>query len=408
MDLVAVEGLKILFLLLLSSTVCVLLVSPDELMPYEPVEYLNGHLAPLEDTPQLWKEFVSMGAWKMENLTKAMKVNLKERIGQDVSVIFVREEAVLVEKLALGTQRDSTVKVPAANLLSLIGIALPILLEDYKFTVLTDQIGNLLKGRDREHAHLKGRESLSLLDILIKLPSKAGKVLEDTTLLQELESRGELALHVINTVLGPITTEAWLDAFLSVGMEMTRFSKEGQLVITSLNDLIEYTATIIHDTSVSDSVPKSDSYPLDDGKYLFGWWFNCQESLLPHLPPSTIFTLSPGLRIYVIPRLQLALIITHHGKTADRNIPLTDILKEDDQVWKQIYSVIDPTLDREDLEEQLTLAHAIKFVWPYVGFLFFIISGHVWVYWIFHGLWFVMTFFSKRGHIPRPKTAKQD
>ena len=92
---------------------------------------------------------------------------------------------------------------------------------------------------------------------------------------------------------------------------------------------------------------------------------------------------------------------------------IADILHEDRHIWDKIYSVIDPT--PQDSEAKLGETKDVQkvwtwtsWLWPILVFLFFILSSHIWVYWIFHAFWYVVGFFVKRTHIPRPKTAKQD
>lgn len=92
---------------------------------------------------------------------------------------------------------------------------------------------------------------------------------------------------------------------------------------------------------------------------------------------------------------------------------IADILHEDRHIWDKIYSVIDPTPQNTEpkLEGTKDAQKAwtwTSWLWPILVFLFFILSSHIWVYWMFHAFWYVVGFFVKRTHIPRPKTAKQD
>ena len=77
---------------------------------------------------------------------------------------------------------------------------------------------------------------------------------------------------------------------------------------------------------------------------------------------------------------------------------------------KQSQTEIPPQEDgtlEESLEDpdQSELAKWIHWSWPTLVFLFWVTISHVWVYWMFHCGWFIVTRISKRAHIPRPKTA---
>lgn len=397
----------------------------SDLLPYEPLEMLKTYLpkqAAKDESP--WSKFKNAGSHELKNWTSVMKKNVRTHLSKakDVSVLFLKGEEILIEKLAHQMKRNSSITIPYANVMSVIGVTLPILLENYKSSILTDPIGKILKGPDRQNPVVSGHEKLSCLDLLNKLPETddSSNILEDPQVMQALNSRGKLLLYVSNTVLGKSAREAWLDALLSVGMEEARIDNNGPLV-TSLNDLTQYVFTILHGFEVGPAAPKSEAYSPDTGRYLFSWWFNCPvggergDCLLPRLPPDTVFNLSPGLRIYISAHLHLSLIITNRssGSQAKQSMTIADILHEDRHIWDKIYSVIDPTPQNTEpkLEETKDAQKAwtwTSWLWPILVFLFFILSSHIWVYWMFHAFWYVVGFFVKRTHIPRPKTAKQD
>ena len=391
----------------------------SDLLPYEPLEMLKTYLPKQTESP--WSKLKNAGSRELKNWTSVMKKNVRTHLSKakDVTVMFLKGEEILIEKLAHQTKKNSSITIPYANVMSIIGITLPILLENYKSSVLTDPIGKILKGPDRQNPVVSGHEKWSCLDLLNKLPETddSSNILQDPQLMQALNSRGKLLLYVTNTVLGNSAREAWLDALLSVGMEEARIDNKGALV-TSLNDLTQYIFTILHGFDVGPTAPKLEAYSPDTGRYLFSWWFNCPvggekgDCLFPRIPPDTVLNLSPGLRIYVSPHLRLSLIITNRSSGSQAKQPMTiaDILREDGHIWNQIYSVIDPTpqnVEEEIKDTQKTWTWK-GWLWPILVFLFFILSSHVWVYWIFHAFWYVVGFFVKRTHIPRPKTAKQD
>ena len=397
----------------------------SDILPYEPVEMLKTHLdkqTSNEESP--WSKLDDAGSRELKTWTSIMRKNLQAYLSKvrGVSVMFLRGEDVLAEKLAHGMRKNTSITIPYANLMSLMGVTLPILLESYKTNVLTDPIGQVLKGGDRENPVVKGHEQLSCLDLLNKLPKTGDSysdVLQDPQLMQALNSHGKLLLYVANTVLGRSAKEAWFDALLSAGMEETKHD-QGAL-ITSLNDLAQYVFTLQHGFETGPAAPQSEAYAPDNGRYLFSWWFNCPvgdasgECLLPRLPPGTMFNLSPGLRIYISPHLRLSLIITNSSSAshAKQSLTVADILHEDRRIWNQIYSVLDPTSrdippTQETQQEGWTWSGIFYWVWPVLVLLFFILSSHVWVYWMLHAFWYVVGFFVKRTHIPRPKTAKQE
>ncbi len=433
----ALQVPKALSFLVLPTFLLILTLPPasSELMAYEPVEHLKGHLEhlPFDEGEIPWRQFLGLQPRELKNATKTITKNLISTLDQVTSVRLLKGENVLIEKLATGVTCESSVMLPPANILSLLGLTIPILLEDYKPETLSDPIGKLLKGVHLEHPLVKGRESLSLLDLIKDLPKTKEEggtgVFTDPDLLTELGNRGDLAVFVVNSVLGSLSAEAWLDAFLSAGMERTKFSNEGNArVVTSLTEIGYFAAAISHDATVSSLPPKSDLFSLDNDRFLFNWWFNCpsrrieeSECLLPLAPAGTIFNLSPQLRIYVLPNLDLALIVANHSKpsTEEKATEWTpsvaELVKGDRRIWKQFYSVIDPSFKEEEgggpeltEEERSILAESIHTLWPALLFIFFIFLSHVWVYWIFHGLWYVLSFVSSKVYVPRPKTAKEE
>ena len=451
--------------------------SDRELLPYEPIQYIKT-VSPSVSGDSVWREFVELSAQEAGQLTADMKAKLKTHLAKSgTSVVFAKGERVLTQRRSSKLKWDSAVELPFSNTLSLLSVVLPILLEGYKHSVIADPIGDVLKGKDLESPLVKGHESKSFLDFLNKLPKSGSSSLDlsSSALLSELNTNGKLAIYFANTVLGQSAKEAWLDALLAIGMEEMKFSKDGRLEM-SLNALLQYALTVLHDFRIQGGVTKSETMSPDNDHFLFGWWQNCPKSksqvskcLLPGLPEDAIFSLSPSVRIYVSPSLELLMIIlgpnaspmTASGQySAKRELKsINDILQEDGAIWEQISSVIsgdESDLDTnsdsenggndgfsqsdankqerekkdeqkvkesdtkqsrseeassgdqppvEDPADQSELAKWIHWLWPMVVFVFWVTISHVWVYWMLYCGWFILTRISKRAHIPRPKTA---
>ena len=332
--------------------------SDRELLPYEPLQYLKT-TSPSVSGESVWSEFVELSAQEAGKVTADMKGKLKSHLAKSgTSVVFAKGERVLTQRRTTKFKWDSPIELPFSNTLSVISVILPILFENYKHSVIADHIGKVLKGDDLNNPLVKARESRSFLDLLNKLP-KSGTTspdLSSNTLLKELDSNGKLALYFANTVLGQSKKEAWMDALLAIGMEEMKFSKNGHLMM-SLHSLLQYCLTTIHDFRILGVVPKSEMLTHDGNHYLFGWWQNCpktksdqaSECLLPNLPEDTIFSLSPDVRLYVSPSLELLLIIVgpdaspvtaNGGYSAKKELKtIRDILQADDAIWEQFYSV---------------------------------------------------------------------
>ena len=468
-------------ILLLSAAINCSLASADsssnsdrELLPYEPLQYIKTVSPPVSDD-SVWREFVELSAQEVGQLTADMKAKLKAHLAKTgTSAVFAKGERVLTQRRSSKLKWDSTVELPFSNTLSLLSVILPILLENYKHSVIANPIGEVLKGSDLDNPLVSGHKSKSFLDLLNKLPKSGASLdLGSNALLDELNTNGKLAVHFANAILGESVREAWLDALLAIGMEDMKLSQNGHLEM-NLNRLLQYALTVLHDYRILGVVPKSEIIPPDGNHFLFGWWQNCpktksgtSECLLQELPEDAIFSLSPSVRIYVSPSLELLMIILGPDATpatASGQYPnkrdlksVNDILQEDAAIWGQISSSIsgaesdqgasssndDDGFSQSDASEQerekkdeqkakesgtkqseseeapseegeqapvedpdqSELAKWIHWVWPMIVFLFWVTISHVWVYWLFHCGWFIMKKVSKRGYAPRPKTA---
>ena len=406
-------------LLLLFSVLLPYVIASRLLLEHEPTEHLKTHLLSAVGSNENggpWKDFVSAREKETTKLVSAMRKNIQTHLkGKEVSVLFSKEGKTLFKSLSPGVMLNTSIILPRATVLSLIGITLPILLEDYKKDVLTEPIGNILRGDDVENSLVKGHESLSLFDLLTKLPKTDSSILQDPALFRALFKRGNLALYYVNAVLGPGLREAWVDATFSVGMEMTRLNKAATTLTGSFEELQQYLLMLDHELSVVDEVSKSKLYPLDGERFLFHWWLNCPKDstcLFPRLPRDTIINFSPDLQLYILPSSDLSLIVLGGTKQPPT---LESIIQRDKLIWNQIYSVLDPTaaddeapIQEEGREESSTLANLIYKGWPILVFVFFIVTANVWVYWLIRVVRYLATFISNKAHVPRPKTAKQE
>ncbi len=339
-------------------------LSDRELLPYEPLQYIKT-VSPSVSDDSVWREFVELSAQEVGQLTADMKARLKAHLAKTgTSVVFAKGERVLTQRRTSKLKWDSTVELPFSNTLSLLSVILPILLENYKHSVIANPISEVLKGKDLENPLIKGHESKSFLDLLNKLP-KTGTSLDfgSNTLLNDLSSNGKVAVHFANTVLSESAKEAWLDALMVIGMEDMKLSENGHLEL-NLNRLLHYALTVLHDYRVLGVVPKSQIVPPDGDHFLFGWWQNCPkiqsktpDCLLPNLPEDAIFSLSQSIRIYISPSLELLMIIlgpdaspvTASGQYSNRRElkSVDDILREDKAIWEQISSVISGTTESD-------------------------------------------------------------
>lgn len=330
----------------------------DLIMDHEPVEHLKAHLQKNGDemTEKL-KSFLQLPQQEINRKTAQMEKNLKKVLKREahVSAFLLKGTTVLAERTASEIQFNSTFLLPHGVLLPILSTTLPILLESYKRELLYNAMGDVLKGNHRDHHDVKDYLSLSLHELVTNLPRKDSSAnLDDPTLLSDINRRGKAAFFYVNTVLETVAEDAWKDALISVAMDHSIFTDNGQM-LTHFKDLGMYVETLSSDLINFFEVSKSDQYQLDAGHYLYGWWFNCpcgssgdKESacLAPFLPSDSLAVLNPAIRIYSVPRLRLHLIVGNTGETAGTHT-LTDVLRQDKLIWKAIYSVIDPSSTKD-------------------------------------------------------------
>ena len=359
-----VRALLLLPCLFLLAVLCPL-TRANQILPYEPVEHINTHLPKeADDITKKLDKFLSSSteetSQKTGQIEKKMKALLKKT---HMSATLLHEMQPLAQRLSPGLQFNSSFLLPHGIILPIISTSLPILLESYKPDILFKPMGTVLKGEHKSDHRIKDYLSLSLFDILTKLPQSTSTVdLDDSGLLPELDRRGEAAFYYVTTVLDNVAKDAWKDVLISVAMERSAFSDKGQM-ITSLEDISHYSSMLAMDLTSFSDAPLSDTYPLDAGHYLFGWWVNCPRKrkgqavkcLVPYLPANTLIVINPAIRIYCIPRLNMHIVIGHIGSSVKAQ-SMRDVIEEDERIWKQIYSVVDPKSSKKASQKVSTQA----------------------------------------------------
>ena len=354
--LASLPALTIYLLLLSTSTRG---QSPIE---HEPVEHLKAHLPKRgDDISGKLELFLQAPPEELKRKTAKMNENLRKVLNDEahVSAFLVKGSTVLSQRAAEGIQFNSTFLLPHAVLLPILSTTLPILLEGYKPELLTNPMGDVLRGKHREHSSVKDYLSFSLHDLTTKLPQSGNSVhLDSPTLLPELNRRGKAAFFYLTTVLGTVAEDAWRDALISVAMDYSVFSDKGQM-LTHLKDVARYAEALGSDMVNFFEVSKSDLHPVDGGHFLYGWWFNCPRGggkasskedrcLAPFLPSNAMAVLHNVIRMYTVPRLNLHLLIANSDKSSGAPHTLVDVLAQDRLIWDALYSVVDPSTEQKD------------------------------------------------------------
>ena len=348
----------------LTASLCLLLAllttSPTATraqLDHEPVEHLKAHLPKRgDDISGKLEVFLQAPPRELKRNAAKMETNLRKVLENDdhVSAFLVRGSNVLARRTVGGVQFNSTFLLPHAILLPILSTTLPILLEGFKPQLLTNPMGEVLKGKTRQHSNVRDYLSLSLHDLVTKLPREGNSVdLNLPNLLSELNKRGKAAFFYLNTVLETVAEDAWRDALISVAMDHSVFG-DNQQMLTHLKDLARYVEAVGSDIVNFYEVSKSDLLPLDGGHFLFGWWFNCPRTsskgggregrcLAPFLPSNTMAILHHTVRVYTVPRLNLHLLVANSDNSAAAPRTLADVLEQDRMIWSALYSVVDPS-----------------------------------------------------------------
>ena len=344
--------------------VCLLLLATwtrgqSPVFEHEPVEHLKAHLPKKgDDIGGKLELFLDAPPRELKRKTAQMDKNLRKVLKDQahVSTFLVKGSTVLAKRTAEGIEFNSTFLLPHAVLLPILSTTLPILLEGYKRDLLTNPMGEVLRGKRRENSNVKDYLAFSLHDLTTKLPQSGSSVdLNSPTVLSELNKRGKAAFFYLNTVLGSVAEDAWRDALISVAMDYSVFSDKGQM-LTHFKDLSKYAEALGGDIVNFFEVSETDLYPVDGGHFLYGWWFNCPRSgrktsskdrdarcLAPFLPSNAMAVLHPVIRVYTVPKLNLHLMVANSDKSAGAPRTLGDILAQDKLVWDALYSVVDPS-----------------------------------------------------------------
>ena len=391
--------------------------SDRELIPFEPIQYVKAHTSVMREQ-SVWSLFnegdpQQIGA--VSSLLRSKIWNLLQNRKTDV--VFSRGERIIFEQVS---SMEDVIELPYANSLSLLGISMTILLENFQSTVINEPIGEILKGKDLENSIIIEHKSQSLIEILSRISNNnldSTAVLNSDSLFENLSRYGEVALYFFHSILESSANEAWMDALMAFGID--KFSMDSGHLWLTVHDVFQYSLTVMHDINTMSVAPNMD-IPLQDQRYLFGWWVNCPSTLdhclFPKLPKDLIFSLSPSLRIYISATFDLILIVSERNSGIET---IKDVIESDWVIWNEIYLVLSAESnltmvtdretfgDVEKLQDNQTdlLADVVHYVWPIMVFIFWVVSSHIWVYWMFHCCWFMATRVSKRTHVLRPRTA---
>ena len=395
--------------------------SSRELIHFEPLQYIKSQIFSANEST-IWSQLVEASPQEIGEISSLVKEKLHNAFrGSETNYLLVKGNRIISKRLSKNTNIDGMRKVPYANLISLLSVSMTIVLEGFQSKLINRPIGEILKGDDLSNPIIKGYELLSLLEIMSMVTSnhKDQTTIDSEIIIKNLNKNGEVALYFVNSVLGGAKKEAWMDALMAFTIE-NYLEDSGQMKL-SLNNIFQFALTVIHDFHVMEKATVMN-LPFQDHRYLLGWWLNCPISgncIFPDLPQDLIFSVSSTLRIYISPSFELFLIISDVNSEVKS---FQDLVMIDRNIWKQISLAINQnvaatttvsdseTADISDRESEPAgvsreLAYYIHQGWPVFGFIFWVSSSYIWVYWMFHFCWYISTFVSKRTHIPRPQTS---
>ena len=370
-------------------------MQPDkELIPFEPIQYIKLQTSPMNES-SIWNMLFEADPEHVGTMSSLIKEKLQNLLNNSETNILLTKGDRIISKQLFATETNAINNFPYANLISLLSVSMPILLENYQFKLINEPTGEVLKS-DLANSIPTQQRSKSLLYLLNHLPG-GREGLDTSTLMEDLKMNGKSALYFVNSILGEDANEAWMDAFLAFGIE--NYIVDASQLKLSLYNIFHYALAIIHDFHAMKAAPEIDVIPINDNGYVFGWWLNCpvahKDCLFPELPQDLIFSLDPTLRIYISPGLELILIVSNQKSNA---ISINDIFKIDKEIWKQIYSSL-PGYDARSEEgthkvdikagDRDVIVDFIHQVWPVLVFLFWVVSSHIWVYWMLHFLWII-------------------
>lgn len=400
------------------------LQSNTGLVHVEPIQYVKAQVSNVNKS-SIWNVFNEAGPQQISEVSLSLKSKLNNLLHNSrTDVIFAKGERIISKRLSSKEKLNDLTAFPYANTISLLGVSMTILFENFKNSVVSKSIGEILKGDDLESPIIADHKSQSFIDILNLIGSGSESLLASRTVIKSLHTNGKVALHFVKSILGTAADEAWMDALMAFGIE-TPLLDSGELQLT-LNNIFHYSLTVLHDFHTMSEAPDMN-IPLQDQRYLFGWWVNCPKTLdhciFQNLPRDLIFSLSPTLRIYISPSFELILLIS---QATSKSATIEDVINIDRNIWNEIFVTIAaesdigssmlPEIDNGEPVEDVTaktneenktntISDVVHHVWPILIFIFWVVSSHIWVYWMFYCCWLAATRFSKRTHVLRPKTA---
>lgn len=395
------------------------LLANGELVSFEPIQYIKSHLSSVKES-SIWNVLYEASPQQVSEMSSSLKKTFHSLLrGTETNIVFSKGDRIISKYLSSKTKSEDKTKIPPANLISILSVSITILLENFQSKVISEPIGKILKGEDLSSTVIKQHKSYALLEILNMLSSgpMEASVLDSKTLLNELNKHGEVALFFVNSVLGNTANEAWMDALLAFDVN-NQITDSYQLEL-SMHNLFQYLLTVIHDFHMLNKATGMN-IPILDQRYMFGWWLNCpitlNDCIIPELPEDLIFSISPTLRVYISPSLELSLIIADANTRVET---LHDVISIDKSIWNPIHSVLSHDTESTVIPESEAIntttnintnytVDLVYRVWPILLFFFWVISSHIWVYWMFHCCWFVATSMSKRAQILRPKVASNN
>ena len=395
---------------------------------YKPVKSIGLEL-PEPESRSVWTVLNELDYEQAGTMTVYMKTSLKS-FRSKYSYMLAKGSHVISKHSIKGIKLDSFFDFPYGNSLALLSFNLKILLEGLKPAVLYEPMENSLQVKDRSNPVLKHQKENSLYNLLSSLDN-AHLARVSGMIVKDLEKLGEEAITFTNTVLGKSRDEAWLDSFYALGIEESPMTTSGQIQMR-FNRVLSYSLAVMHELKSIKPATTTKHLPTANHHYLFGWFINCPRSLdscmYPRLPKDLLISASSSLRIYLVPSLELTLIVRSVKKATEKS--LEDLIDGDNIVWTEIITFLetiggtsdrhpeasvsssnennsedtskDAVVDENDPEDPMVkLIHQI---WPVLVFVFWVVSSHVWVYWMLHCCWIMATYASKRTHTPRPKS----
>lgn len=309
----------------------------SQVLSYEPISVVKSLLATQSSREQaVWKQLKDGDRQMRNSLRSTLKPSIQK--GQAV-VLSVRGELILQEFRGQ-VKLTSPLAMPSLNILSLLATSIPILFEGFKSKTLTDKLGSIVKSGDK--SLVSGYESMAMLDLLNKIPKDD----DPKKFLEQFRKQADVAFRVANALLGSEAREAWIDSFMGVEMDDAEF--DGNTITTTLSLLLRFANVVCSELSTLKTLQKTP-YPHSE-RFAFGWWLNCvaggKSCLLRSAPSDAVFSISPQLRIYLVPSLETMLLIVSDTGASAKSFKA--IIESDDNLWRQIKATFSPGESEEE------------------------------------------------------------